>query len=81
MWENRRPFLSRWVQFSSTFVWLWCVCCLVWGININFVAVTRQPAVFSRSILRTLLIQCWTGEFLSYHLHTARKMIIITSVK
>jgi hypothetical protein len=47
---------------AAPFVRLWCCCCLCWGININCVAVTRQPAVFCWSFLRTVPTYC-RGEF------------------
>ena len=47
---------------AAPFVRLWCCCCLFRGININSVAVTRKPAVFSPSILRTVPTYC-RGEF------------------
>jgi hypothetical protein len=38
----------------ASFVRVWCDCSLFWDININLVAVTRKPAVFSQSILWTV---------------------------
>jgi len=54
MREDHTPFVSH--SLVAPFFWVWCGCCLFRSIDINFVFVTREPAVFSRSILRTFLI-------------------------